>query len=237
MGIIGGMGPMATVNFMKLVIDMTDAATDQEHIPMLTYNLPQIPDRTGYLLGSCKEDPGPVMAGCAETLVQAGAQVLAIPCFTAHAFFEQVQNRVQVPVIHVIRETADYLLEQGIHTVALEATDGTVQTGLVQRILEKQGIRVLLPSPAGQRKVMEVVYDNVKAGKPADMEKFMAVEQELLDKGAQVIIMGCTELSVVKRDHKLTSCYLDGLDVLARAAVKACGRLKPEFENLVNVRG
>ena len=224
---------MATVNFMRLIIEMTHAASDQEHIPMLTYNLPQIPDRTGFLLGTTREDPGPVMGSCGEKLVQAGAQVLTIPCFTAHVFYDQVQERVQVPVLHAIRETAAYLKEKGISRVALEATDGTVQTGVFHRILEENEIQVILPSKAGQQKIMEVVYDDVKAGRPADMNKFVSVEQELLDKGAQAIIMGCTELSVVKRDNILNPCYLDGLEVLARAAVKHCGVLKPEYENLL----
>lgn len=220
---------MATAYFMRLVIDMTDAETDQEHIPMVVYNCPQIPDRTRYLLGLSEENPIPAIAEIGQKLAGDGADVIAIPCVTAHALHSDIQQQVELPILHAIKETADYLAEKGICKVALEATDGTVQTRVFQEELESRGMEVILPSEDSQRRVMNIIYGNVKAGKPVDMDSFAAVEQELLGRGAEVIILGCTELSMVKRDYPLKACYLDVLEVLAMAAVRECGRLRMEY--------
>lgn len=232
LGVIGGLGPMATAYFMQLVIEMTRAKTDQEHIPMIIYNCPQIPDRTNYMLGLSEKNPAPLIAACGQNLVKDGADIAAIPCITAHAMHDQIQKEVEIPIIHAIKEVVKYLQQQGIRKAALEATDGTVKVAVFQKELESAGIEVLLPSGASQKKIMHIIYDNVKAGNEVDMEAFSMVEEELLAKGAEVIILGCTELSMVKRDYKLKSCYVDAMEVLARAAVKECGSLKEEYEIL-----
>lgn len=224
---------MATAYFMQLVIEMTDASADQEHIPMVLYNRPQTPDRTRYLLGQSAEDPVPAMAECGQRLQADGADVAAIPCITAHALHDRVQEQVGIPILHAIRETAGLLQKKGVRRVALEATSGTVETRVFQEELEKHQMEVILPSPSGQRDVMDIIYQNIKAGKPADMEKFRRVEAQLLERGAQIIILGCTELSMIKRDYDLRSCYLDTLEVLARAAVLECGKLRQEYEDLL----
>ena len=232
LGIIGGLGPMATAYFMQLVIEMTEAATDQEHIPMIIYNCPQIPDRTKYMLGLSEENPAPFIAECGRKLEADGADIAAIPCITAHAMHEQIQDEVKIPIIHAIKEVVKYLRERGISKVALEATDGTVQVGVFQKELESAQIEVILPSEKSQAKVMSIIYDNVKAGIPVNMQAFEEVENELLGNGAEMIILGCTELSMVKRDYKLRHCYLDAMEVLARAAVKECGKLRKKYEIL-----
>jgi len=232
LGVIGGLGPMATAYFMQLVIQMTKAENDQEHIPMIIYNCPQIPDRTKYLLGLSQEDPAPYIADCGKRLAEDGADVAAIPCITAHAMHERIQDAVEIPIIHAIKEVALYLKEKGVSKVGLEATDGTVEVGVFQKELEELGMETILPSAESQKKVMSIIYDNVKAGKKVDMHKFTDVEEELLQKGAEVIVLGCTELSMVKRDYPLKGCYLDAMEVLARAAVIECGSLREEYENL-----
>jgi aspartate racemase len=233
LGVIGGLGPMATAYFMQLVIEMTDASTDQEHIPMIIYNCPQIPDRTGFLLGNTKENPGPLIIECGNTIAEAGAELLAIPCITAHALFPEIEKELNAPVLHIIRETAEYLKKEGIQKVGLEATDGTVQTGVFQKELERQGIEVVLPSKEKQEMVMHIIYNNVKAGRRIDMAMFEQIEYELHKKGAEVIILGCTELSMVSRDEKIGHGYLDAMEVLARAAVLQCGKLKPKYNRLL----
>ena len=233
LGVIGGLGPMATAYFMQLVIDMTDALTDQEHIPMIIYNCPQIPDRTGYLLGKQKVNPGPQIIECGKKIETAGAELIAIPCITAHALFPEIEKELETPVLHIIRETAAYLKREGISRVGLEATDGTVQTGVFQKELERQGIEVLLPSKDKQEMVMHIIYNNVKAGRRVDMDRFQQIETELQEKGAEVIVLGCTELSMVSRDEKIGHGYLDAMEVLARAAVLKCGKLKPKYNRLL----
>ena len=237
LGVIGGLGPMATAYFMQLVIEMTEAASDQEHFPMIVYSMPQIPDRTKFLLGQSQDNPlGPIVK-CGDALQRDGADVVAIPCITAHALHEEIQKGVEIPVIHAIKECVTYLKERGIERVGLEATDGTVQTAVFQKELETAGIEVVLPGKEGQAKVMEIIYGNVKAGIPVNMEAFMEVEKELREAGAQVIILGCTELSMVKRDYTLPDIYLDALEVLARAAVLNCGKLRADKEELILQRG
>lgn len=232
LGVIGGLGPMATAYFMQLVIQMTDAETDQEHIPMIIYNKPQIPDRTRFLLGQSKEDPVPDIVDCGRRLEREGAQVLAIPCITAHALHENIQKQLDIPIIHIIQETAAYLKQAGIKRVGLEATDGTVQTEVFQKELERRQIEVVLPSQEKQKLVMDIIYKNVKAGLPVDMDKFREVEKELTGRGAQLIILGCTELSMIKRDCHIPSFYLDAMEVLARSAVQSCGKLRTEYKEL-----
>ena len=233
LGVIGGLGPMATAYFMQLVIEMTEAVTDQEHIPMIIYNCPQIPDRTNYLLGISEENPGPQIIECGRKIAAAGAELMAIPCITAHALYPEFEQELDVPVLHIIRETAAYLKKEGIRKVGLEATDGTVSTGVFQKELEQQGIEVVLPSKEKQEMVMHIIYNNVKAGRRVDMDRFQQVEEELHEKGAEVIILGCTELSMISRDEKIGHGYLDAMEVLARAAVLQCGKLKTKYNRLL----
>lgn len=232
LGVIGGLGPMATAYFMQLVIEMTKAQTDQEHIPMIIYNMPQIPDRTKYLLGLSDKNPIPAIVDCGRKLEEAGAENIVIPCITAHALHEKIQGNLKVPVIHIIKETAAYLKERGIRKVGLEATDGTVTTGVFQKELEQQGIEVVLPTKENQQRVMDLIYKNVKASVPVDMDSFLTVEAQLKADGADMIILGCTELSMIKRDYPIHSCYLDALEVLARKAVMECGTLKDCYQEL-----
>ena len=236
LGVIGGLGPMATAYFMQLVIEMTDAATDQQHIPMVIYNAPQIPDRTGFLLGKSTENPVPAIVEIGRKLSKDGADIIAIPCITAHALHESIQEQVPAEIIHAIVETVEYLHEEGIKCVGLEATDGTVETRVFQKHLEDAGISVILPSAESQKKVMHFIYDEVKAGKPVAMDDFEQVENELLDRGAEAIILGCTELSMIKRDHELPDIYLDTLEVLARKSVLECGKLRPEYNRLLRLK-
>lgn len=233
LGVIGGLGPMATAYFMQLIIDMTDASTDQEHIPMIIYNCPQIPDRTNYLLGKSKENPGPQIIECGRKIENAGAELIAIPCITAHALFPEIEKELNIPVLHIIKETAAYLKSEGIKKIGLEATDGTVQTGVFQRELEQQGIEVILPSAEKQEMVMHIIYNNVKAGRRVDMDRFGQIEAELHEKGAEVIVLGCTELSMISRDEKIGHGYLDAMEVLARAAVLKSGKLKLKYNRLL----
>ena len=234
LGVIGGLGPMATAYFMELVTNMTDAASDQEHLDILIFSRPRTPDRTGYILGRSSENPLPVMADSARRLAADGAQVLAIPCNTAHYFHTQVQEAAGVPVLHMIRESAAYLKACGIEKAGIMATDGTIQTGLYQKELGANGIAWTVPSEAGQQHVMHLIYENVKAGRPAEMDRFHAVNEELQRDGAQAVLMACTELSVIKKQFDLGSGILDALEVLAKTAVEMCDApLREAYRELI----
>lgn len=233
LGVIGGVGPMATAYFLRRLVEMNDAATDQEHIEVLLHSRPSIPDRTRFILGQSRESPLPDFLDMARALVAQGAQAIAIPCVTAHYFQRQIEDAVGVPVYNAVEESALCLREAGVGQVGLMATDGTVAARLFDRALEERGIRLLTPGAEGQRLVMHLIYDNIKAGLPPRMDYLERVSAELRSKGAQALLLGCTELSVIKRDATLDRDYLDALDALARRAVLECGRLRPEFQTLL----
>ena len=236
LGVIGGLGPMATAYYLELVVRMTDAKRDQDHPEIMVMDIPTIPDRTAYILGKSEEDPVGPMVQLGKQLKSLGATVLATPCVTAHYFHEALQQGSGLPVIHVIQKTAQLLRSEGVGCVRLMATDGTVESGIFQKELEAAGISVVLPDEQGQRGVMTIIYDQVKAGIPADLQLFHGICGQLRRQGAQVVILGCTELSLLKKQADLGDGILDVLDVLAKESVIACGKpVKPEYQKLFTV--
>lgn len=233
LGVIGGLGPMATAYFMELLTRMSDAKTDQEHMEVLIYSKPSIPDRTRYILGESGESPLPAMLSAGENLRDAGAKLLAVPCVTAHYFHGELEKALGIPVIDGLAETAAYLAEEKKTCAGIMATDGSVRSGLLQNALRNRGIRSIVPEREAQRKVMAMVYDEIKAGKPVDMEKFGQVSAELFERGAQVILLACTELSLIKKENVLSAGYLDILEVIARCAVERCHHVRAEYEHLI----
>ena len=235
LGVIGGLGPIATAHFMELVIRMTEAATDQEHLDMILYNRPSIPDRTGYILDPTKPNPLPEMIRVGNALARQGAKLIAIPCMTAHYFHADLTRYIEAPIVHAIHETAVHLKKHGISRVGIMATDGTIRSRLFQQELEKHGITPLIPGEEGQKCVMSVIYDDIKANRPAGMDKFELASNDLKDQGAQAIILGCTELSLVKRDYPIGAGFLDAMEVLAQTCVIRCGgQLKEEYQELIS---
>lgn len=233
-GIIGGLGPMATAYLLQLIVDMTDAKTDQEHLDAIIFNRPGVPDRTAYILDHSKPSPVPPMVDMAQKLEALGVCAIGTPCVTAHSFHEELQSSVKVPFIHMVQETAAYLKAAGCRKAGIMATSGTVHMGLFQTALTEAGLDYALPDEAMQKNVMSLIYDNVKAGLAADMAKFRAVSDALRKDGCDAIILGCTELSIIKRDNEIGSGYLDALEILARAAILTCGKkIKSEYDSLL----
>lgn len=233
LGVIGGLGPIATARFMELVVQMTDAQTEQENVDMIVYNFPSIPDRTGYILGSNLRSPLPGLLSVGRALARQGADWIAIPCVTAHYFLPELEAAVPVPIIDAVAETVRQLKGQGITRAGIMATDGTIRSGLFAKALERAGITPVIPSDARQRDVMHLIYEDIKAERPADMDRFRAVEAELRAQGAEVIILGCTELSLIKRDEEIGPGFLDTMEVLAQQSVLRGGKkLKKEYQCL-----
>lgn len=234
LGVIGGLGPSATAHFMELVIAMTDAKTDQENVDMIVYNFPSIPDRTGYILGSNLRSPLPGLLSVGRALERQKVSCIAIPCVTAHYFHRELQSALEVPILNGVAETVALLRSAGIKKVGIMATEGTVRSGLLSRELDYAGIISVLPSEERQADVMHLIYENVKAGKKAEMDRFQRVVQELRSCGAEIIILGCTELSLIKRDEAIGGGFLDIMEVLARESVLRSGKkLRREYENLI----
>lgn len=224
LGIIGGVGPLATAYFFRMIVEMTDAASDQEHIDILIHNNTQIPDRTKYILHESDKDPVPVLVETAKGLIRAGAEVLALPCNTAHYFYRQIAQELSVPLIHIVEESVAAAKEAGAGGVGIMATSGTVAAGTYQQAAEKAGLRCLLPSPEKQELLMDIIYREVKAGKAVSAEKLAAVSGELIDRGCGAVILGCTELSLVKNMLPAGGLFIDSLEVLARRAIVLCGK-------------
>ena len=224
LGILGGLGPMATVYFYEMLTAKTSATCDQDHIDIVISSRASTPDRTAFILGKSKEDPLGIMVEDAKRLEEYGVDLIVMPCNTAHYFYDELSAAVKIPFINIIDETVNYCRKCGYKKVGILATDGTIGANGYQLRLEKAGIEYEIPSPSMQKKVMEIIYDDIKQGKRADMDKFSEISAELTSKGCCSIILGCTELSIIKRDEKLGSLYTDSLEVLAHSSIVACGK-------------
>lgn len=232
LGIIGGLGPMATAYFFELIVEMTKAETDQQHIEILLHNCPSVPDRTEYILGRSAESPLEKMAEIGKELAKQ-ADVLAIPCITAHYFHQELQEKIGMPLLHGVRETALYLKERKIHRVGVMATDATVEMDIFGQELAQYGIRTVYPDKENQKRTMYLIYENVKAGRPLDGEAFWKIKEHMFANGAEVVLLGCTELSMFKKQGLAGAGILDVMEVLAKCCVEQCGTLKDGWQELI----
>ena len=234
LGVIGGLGPRATTRFLELTTEMTQAESDQDHLNMIVYIFPSIPDRTGYIQGSNLRSPLPGLLSVAGELTRQGADRILLPSVTAHYFYEELQRSTPVPIINGISETVNRLKEGGITRAGIMATEGVILSGLMAGAMAREGIHPVMPSRERQADVTHLIYQNIKAGKAPEMDRFQAVCQELRQKEAQVIVLGCTELSVIKGTQNLGPGFLDTMEVLAQTSILSCGkRLKPEYRELI----
>ena len=222
-GIIGGMGPAATCDLMEKIIALTRAARDQEHLHVIADVNTAIPDRTDAILHG-GADPVPEMVKSAQRLESAGAEMLLMPCNTAHYFYGQVAGAVKVPVLHMARETAAVLQAAGVQSAGVLATDGTVRSGVYESALSQAGIRAVYPAPALQREVMRLIYQGVKArAVPLGDIPVRDILADLRAQGAETVLLACTELPIAFRELGLLAGTLDPTRVLAFAAVRAAG--------------
>ena len=207
-GVIGGMGPLATVDIFRKIVLHTRAQTDQEHLRVLIDNNTAIPDRTEALLHG-GGDPAPEMVKSARLLERMGAGLLVIPCNTAHNFYGAVQGAVDIPVLHMLR---------------LLATDGTVRTGAYQEAFAGTGIGLLTPDAPGQQAMMDMVYRGVKAGNMHfDISEARRAMEDLLDRGAETLVLGCTELPLAFALYHMVYPAVDPTLVLALEAIRQAG--------------
>ncbi|MEX3747770.1 MULTISPECIES: aspartate/glutamate racemase family protein [Lysinibacillus] len=223
LGIIGGVGPLATMFIGEMIVRRTKATKDQEHLHTIIDNDTNIPDRTAFILDNTKENPVPVIVADAKKLASVGADMIAIPCNTAHTFYDDIVEGSPVPVLHMIRETAKRAYDLGAERVGILATTGTLTSRMYQDALEEFGITPVVPDDTMKEKVMSIIYDYVKAGKDVSKEDWQPIEEAMLALNCDRIVLGCTELSIVNRDLKLSDKYIDSLIVLAERAILACG--------------
>lgn len=193
LGILGGMGPLATIDFAQKIIQLTPAERDQDHMPLLIHSVPQIPDRTSCLMHNT-ESPLQALSEGLDLLVDSGAQAIAIPCNTAHYWHPALVKKSPVPIFHITEACVQPLRTDRIKQIALMATDGTLAAGFYPEILNRSGIEVYQPDQAIQQQVMLGIYQ-VKSGKMQEGANTLnKVYQKLLDNGAERVILGCTEI-------------------------------------------
>ena len=220
-GILGGMGPEATADLYLRIIKAKPAKRDQDHPRVIIYSNSKVPDRTAAILGT-GPNPMPELIRAGKRLEEAGADFIIIPCNTAHYFIHQLQKELRVPILHMIKLSATKSKEfyPNVKKAGILATDGTVKSGLYKSAYGKLGIEVLEPTPESQAEVMKAIYQYIKAGNLIDGGLLLrSVANVLIAAGAEMIICGCTEVSLVLKEGDLTVPILDPLQVLAEAAV------------------
>ena len=221
-GIIGGMGPGATALLFQKLIDYTDAKSDAEHMHIIIDNNTAIPDRTTAILKG-ENTPALYIVESGKKLEMCGAELLLIPCNTSHYFYDDIQEQLSVPVVNMIAETAKVCLNNGYTKVGVLATTGTCNTDTYGRELNKFGVETVYTDVEGQKKVMEIIYDQVKAGRKINVQILDQTLKKMASKGAQAFILGCTELPFAIKNGDFGYHFLDSLDILARRAVEMAG--------------
>lgn len=237
-GIIGGLGPMATVYYLELITRMTVADTDQEHPRIMIESIPDTPDRTAYILGKSSENPVPFLIKAGKELEKLGADFLAIPCVTAQFFYDEMQSAFNIPLLSLCANVADDIAAKGIKKVGILATSGTIESGVLEKHFKSRDIEVEIPDREKQDIVMEVIYEQVKKGRDVRWDMLHDVADSLMEKGAEKIILGCTELSLLKRDDSkcaFDTRFVDVLDVLAQKTVIASGaKLNEKYKDVIH---
>ena len=224
-GILGGMGPLATADLYRKIIEHTRADRDSEHIRVYIDGNAAIPDRTAAILHG-GEDPVPEMLSALRHLEACGADCIIMPCNTAHYFLPRLREQTALPILDMQRITAAVCRERFPgKTAAILATDGTVQSGLYDRALDAEGVRWMHPGEYEQKTLMHLIYDVVKASRPMEPEKehWDAILDTLRGQGADLFILGCTELPVLAGVLPSEGPFLDPTDELAKAAIRFCG--------------
>lgn len=215
------MGPEATIDLFAKIIQSTKASRDQDHLRIIVDNNPKIPDRQKAILGG-GPSPLPFLVKTARNLEAAGADFIVMPCNTAHYWIEEMRKSVRIPIVDMIKETAEEIAKSypSLRTVGILAATGTVQSGLYQRHLNRVGIKSVTPSNEDQMALMQVIY-SVKAG---DLLRCSAaavqVGRRTVDAGAEVVIAGCTEIPLVLTPGDLPVPLVDATQVLAARTIE-----------------
>lgn len=224
-GILGGMGPMATADLFQKIVALTDADGDGGHIRIYIDSNASIPDRTAAILRG-GEDPVPAMADSLAKLESCGADCIVMPCNTAHYFLPRLAERTERPFVNMIGAAAAACRARFPgKTAGILATAGTLAAGLYQESLAARGVPFLVPDEAEQDALMEVIYQGVKAGAPPEAyrEAFLSVTEGLSRRGAECFLLACTELPLAARSLGLDLPCVDPTEELAKAAIRFCG--------------
>ena len=226
-GIIGGMGSEATYDLFRSIVDQTRASKDGDHLPIIIYNNPSIPDRSDFILGT-GPDPVPFLVESARKLESWGVDFLVMPCNTAHYFIEDIRKTVSIPLINMIEESANQVKE--IHpevlSLGLVSTLGTYKTKIYSKFYKQKGLEIMFPDEQHRQSIMNAIYGNqgIKAGyKKEAAEPVQLAVNQLLDSGAQAIVTGCTEISLILDYLKIPVPIINPTRILARKSIMMAG--------------
>lgn len=226
LGVLGGMGPLATSVFLEKVVKSTQSSMDQDHIDMVILNHASLPDRTeailenkgGAFLKAIKPD--------IELLEKANVANIAIPCNTSHYFYEEMQLMTNINIINMVQSTIHHIFEQhGTRCkIAILGTNGTISSGVYQKESEKYGVDVLIPDESSQQKIMNTIY-RIKSNTNYNLEELETVIKRLVTKEQCVcVILACTELSCVKLHADIGKFCVDAMDILVRQSILLSGK-------------
>lgn len=219
-GILGGLGPRATVKLFEIIVEQTPADKDQNHIPIIIYNKPQVPDRTKAILHN-GENPIPILQKTAKKLESAGADFLIIPCNTAHYFIDDIRDSIEIPILNMVKSTIDQIPSKS--KTGLLATSGTIKTGIYQQYGDDK-IKIITPDKKFQEKLMNIIYgeQGIKAGYYDEdlKKKMLEVVSHLENRGAENIIAGCTEVRFALNDDLENLCLYKPMDIIADKAIQ-----------------
>lgn len=225
LGIIGGMGPLATADLFRKIVLSTKATCDNGHIRIFIDNNTEIPDRTAAIL-SGGPSPVPYMADSLRRLEECGAECIVMPCNTAHYYLPQLQAMTSLPFISILDAAASECAERFPgRTAEVLATAGTLKTGIYDKALASHGVPFILPDDEDISRLMRVSYDGVKKG--ADLETVRSDWETVIEngrrRGAEVFILACTELPIAAAAFGTRADFIDATEALAKAAVRFCG--------------
>lgn len=222
LGVIGGMGTEATSYFFEELVAHTQIAKDQDHLDTIIFNHATLPDRTNAILSGDTEELTNRLIEDVKLLEKIGVENIAIPCNTAHYFYDTIQKETKIPIIHMVKESVAEALTrfENVEKIGIMATAGTIQTKIYHNECAAQGVEAVVPSAAKQADLMSLIYDEIKRGIPGTFDKFERVYNELMETGSDVVLLACTELSVFKKRNKIYKNCLDALDILVRESIQ-----------------
>ncbi|NLK63490.1 MAG: amino acid racemase [Tissierellia bacterium] len=223
-GIIGGMGPLATVHLFERIVLRTKAEKDQDHIRVIIDSNTNIQDRTKAILGY-GESPAGELVSSAKILEKSGADFLIMPCNTAHYFIEDIKKSISIPIINMLEESVKYTYEKygKDQVVGIMASDGTIKTKIYENYYNELGIKTVVPIKT-QALIMKFIYDVIKKGNYGEgTDLLFKCADELKKLGATVFLLGCTELSSAQYLYKFEGNFINPMEVLAEKAITYAG--------------
>jgi aspartate racemase len=189
------------------------------------------PDRSSFILGISKDDPTDAMTEEARRLEAAGAHLLAIPCNTAHYFYESICRAVDIPILNIISETAKFCKYLGVSRIGVLATEGTAASGAYEKYLEEYSVSVVPLTDGEQDAVSRIIFEQIKCGREPDHDSFRSVIRSLRERGAELIVLGCTELSLIKKQFEQPEYIVDSLELLALSAIRTMDKCPIGFDS------